>query len=63
MMTKMYTKLIENISPLIFISILLVASFAITADDSENVEEIIVKGNVLYADGTALSVTFNTTKL
>jgi len=50
MMTKMYTKLIENISPLIFISILLVASFAITADDSENVEEIIVKGNVLYAD-------------
>jgi len=49
-MTKMYTKLIENISPLIFISILFVASFAITADDSENVEEIVVKGNVLYAD-------------
>ncbi|NCX74913.1 MAG: TonB-dependent siderophore receptor [Proteobacteria bacterium] len=50
MMTKMYTKLIENISPLLFISILFVASFAITADDSENVEEIVVKGNVLYAD-------------
>ena len=50
MMTKMYTKLIENISPLIFISILFVASFAITANDSENVEEIVVKGNVLYAD-------------
>ena len=46
----MYTKLIENISPLLFISILFVASFAITADDSENVEEIVVKGNVLYAD-------------
>ena len=48
MMTKIYTKLIENISPLLFITILFVASFAITADDSENVEEIVVKGNVLY---------------
>ena len=50
MMTKIYTKIIEDVSPLIFISILLIASFAINADDSENVEEIIVKGNVLYAD-------------
>ena len=50
MMTKIYIKLIENISPLLSISILFVASFAITADDSENVEEIVVKGNVLYTD-------------
>ena len=50
MMTKIYIKIIEDVSPLIFISILLIASFAINADDSENVEEIIVKGNVLYAD-------------
>jgi len=50
MMTKIYIKIIEDVSPLIFISILFIASFAINADDSENVEEIIVKGNVLYAD-------------
>ena len=50
MMAKIYTKLIEDISPLLFISILFIASFVINADDSENVEEIIVKGNVLYAD-------------
>ena len=50
MITRIYKKLVENISPLLFISILFVASFAITADDSENVEEIVVKGNVLYAD-------------
>ena len=50
MMTKIYTKIIEDVSPLLFISILFIASFAINADDSENVEEIIVKGNVLYAD-------------
>lgn len=50
MLTKIYTKIIENVSPLLFISILFIASFAINADDSENVEEIIVKGNVLYAD-------------
>ena len=50
MITRVYKKLVENISPLLFISILFVASFAITADDSENVEEIVVKGNVLYAD-------------
>ena len=49
-MAKIYTKLIEDISPLLFISILFIASFVINADDSENVEEIIVKGNVLYAD-------------
>ena len=50
MITRVYKKLVENMSPLLFISILFVASFAITADDSENVEEIVVKGNVLYAD-------------
>ena len=50
MITRVYKKLVENISPLLFISILFVASFAINADDSENVEEIVVKGNVLYAD-------------
>ena len=50
MMTKIYIKIIEDVSPLLFISILFIASFAINADDSENVEEIIVKGNVLYAD-------------
>ena len=50
MITRIYKKLVENMSPLLFISILFVASFAITADDSENVEEIVVKGNVLYAD-------------
>jgi catecholate siderophore receptor len=50
MMTKMYTKLIENISSITIHSILFVASFAITADDSENIEEVVVKGNVLYAD-------------
>ena len=47
---KIHSKLIENISSLLFISILFVASFSLTADDSKNVEEIIVKGNVLYAD-------------
>ena len=46
----MMTKIIEDVSPLLFMSILFIASFAINADDSENVEEIIVKGNVLYAD-------------
>ena len=50
MMTKIYTKIIEDVLPLFFISILFIASFAINADDSENVEEIIVKGNVLYVD-------------
>ena len=50
MMTKIYTKIIEDVSPLLLISILFIASFGINADDSENVEEIIVKGNVLYAD-------------
>ena len=50
MLTKIYTKIIENVPPLLFVSILFIASFAINADDSENVEEIIVKGNVLYAD-------------
>ena len=50
MITKIYIKLIENISPKLFISILFVISFVISADDSENVEEIVVKGNVLYAD-------------
>ena len=47
---KIHSKLIENISSLLFIIILFVASFTLTADDSKNVEEIIVKGNVLYAD-------------
>ena len=47
---KIHSKLIENISSLLFISILFVTSFTLTADDSKNVEEIIVKGNVLYAD-------------
>ena len=50
MLTKIYTKIIENVPPLLFVSILFIASFAINADDSDNVEEIIVKGNVLYAD-------------
>ena len=44
----MMTKIIKDVSPLLFISILFIASFAINADDSKNVEEIIVKGNVLY---------------
>ena len=37
MMAKMYTKLIENISLLLFISNLFVASFTLTADDSKNI--------------------------
>src|SRR6056300_1078741 len=36
--------------PLFFIAIFFLASFSVTAKDFENIEEVVVKGNVLYTD-------------
>lgn len=36
--------------PLFFIAIFFFASFSVTAKDFENIEEVVVKGNVLYTD-------------
>ena len=50
-MNKIINKFFDEVSPLFFIGVLLVSSLALNAQDSEaEVEEIVVKGNVLYSD-------------
>ena len=50
-MNKISNKFFDDIAPLFFIGILLLSSFVINAQDNDaDVEEIIVKGNVLYSD-------------
>ena len=50
-MNKIINKFFDEVSPLFFIGVLLVLSLALNAQDSEaEVEEIVVKGNVLYSD-------------
>ena len=50
-MNKISNKFFYNIAPLFFIGVLLLSSFVINAQDNDaDVEEIIVKGNVLYSD-------------
>ena len=47
-MNKISNKLFEDISPVLFIGALLISSFIFAQDNDEDVEEVIVKGNVLY---------------
>ena len=49
-MNKISSKLFEDISPVLFIGALLISSFIFAQDNDEDVEEVIVKGNVLYSD-------------
>ena len=50
-MNKIINKFFDEVSPLFFIGVLLVSSLVLNAQDSEaEVEEIVVKGNVLYSD-------------
>ena len=50
-MNKIINKFFDEVSSLFFIGVLLVSSLALNAQDSEaEVEEIVVKGNVLYSD-------------
>ena len=49
-MNKISNKLFEDISPVLFIGALLISSFIFAQDNDEDVEEVIVKGNVLYSD-------------
>ena len=50
-MKKIINKFFDEVSPLFFIGVLLVSSLALNAQDGEaEVEEIVVKGNVLYSD-------------
>lgn len=50
-MNKIFNKFFDDIAPIFFIGVLLVSSFFIGAQDNdEDVEEVIVKGNVLYSD-------------
>ena len=50
-MNKIINKFFDEVSPLFFIGVLLVSSLALNAQDSEaEVEEIVVKGKVLYSD-------------
>jgi len=47
---KISNKLFKDISPVLFIGALLISSFIFAQDKDEDVEEVIVKGNVLYSD-------------
>ena len=49
-MNKISSKLFEDISPVLFIGALLISSFIFAQDNDGDVEEVIVKGNVLYSD-------------
>ena len=50
-MNKISNKFFDDIASLFFIGVLLLSSFVINAQDNDaDVEEIIVKGNVLYSD-------------
>ena len=49
-MEKIYKKILEEIFPLLSISLFLILSFALNGQEDKNLEEIIVKGNVLYSD-------------
>ena len=50
-MNKISNKFFDDIAPLFFIGVLLLSSFVLNAQDNDaDVEEIIVKGNVLYSD-------------
>ena len=50
-MNKILNRFFDDISPIFMIGVLLVSSFVISAQDNDDdVEEIVVKGNVLYSD-------------
>ena len=49
-MNKISSKLFEDISRVLFIGALLISSFIFAQDNDGDVEEVIVKGNVLYSD-------------
>ena len=50
-MYKIINKFFDEVSPLFFIGVLLVSSLTLNAQDSNaEVEEIVVKGKVLYSD-------------
>ena len=48
-MNKIINRFIDDISPIFMIGVLLISSFFISAQDEE-VEEVVVKGNVLQTD-------------
>ena len=49
-MNKILTRFFDDISPIFFISVLLISSFVVSQENDEDIEEIVVKGNVLYSD-------------
>ncbi len=49
-MNKILNKFFDDISPIFMIGVLLVSSFVVAQDNDDDVEEIVVKGNVLYSD-------------
>ena len=48
-MNKIINRFFDDISPIFMIGVLLISSFFISAQDEE-VEEVVVKGNVLQTD-------------
>ena len=49
-MNKIKNRFFDDISPILMIGVLLVSSFVINAQDNDDVEEVVVKGNVLQTD-------------
>ncbi len=49
-MNKIFKRISDDISAILFICFLLITSFVVAQDNDEDVEEVIVKGNVLYSD-------------
>ena len=49
-MNKILNRFFDDISPIFMIGVLLVSSFVVAQDNDDDVEEIVVKGNVLYSD-------------
>ena len=49
-MNKIFKRVSDDISAILFICFLLITSFVVAQDNDEDVEEVIVKGNVLYSD-------------
>ena len=49
-MNKILTRFFDDIFPIFFIGVLLISSFVVSQENDEDIEEIVVKGNVLYSD-------------
>ena len=49
-MNKIFKRISDDISAILFICFLLISSFVVAQDNDEDIEEVIVKGNVLYSD-------------